>query len=163
MTMEPFAECFLDPSDNMVTDSFINASVESMYLTFQTKTVVEMKERGIDHPYVYKDTSDPSSNTPSKYIFTLLYSKLDAFLASIHVIYEVAKLPRRSMNKVDEENLLATVLAPRLTESFDTSLLVDFRERLLLPKAECVDRIEPLLKYPGCLMLTNLRCVLPHQ
>uniref|UniRef100_K3WMD0 BEACH domain-containing protein n=1 Tax=Globisporangium ultimum (strain ATCC 200006 / CBS 805.95 / DAOM BR144) TaxID=431595 RepID=K3WMD0_GLOUD len=157
MTAEPFTECFVDPFAEQISDSYINASKESMYVTFQTTQVVEMRERGIDHPYVYKDTSDPASNSPSKFMFTLLYSKLDTFLSSIHVIYEVAKLPRRSMNKVDEENLLATVLAPRLTENFDTSLLVDFRERLLLPKAECVDRIEPLLKFPGCIMLTNSR------
>jgi factor associated with neutral sphingomyelinase activation len=162
MTAEPFTECFVDPFAEQISDSYINASKESMYVTFQTTQVVEMRERGIDHPYVYKDTSDPASNSPSKFMFTLLYSKLDTFLSSIHVIYEVAKLPRRSMNKVDEENLLATVLAPRLTENFDTSLLVDFRERLLLPKAECVDRIEPLLKFPGCIMLTNSRCVIDN-
>lgn len=160
MIMEPCAECFIEYSEELlVTSSFVSASTESMYLTFQTKTVVEMKERGIDHPYVYKDTTTSSDPTPSKYIFTLLYSRLDAFLASIHIIYEVAKLPRRSMNKLDEENLLATVLVPRMMNGFDTSLLVDFREKLLLSTPELVDRVEPLLKYPGCLMLTNLRCV----
>lgn len=166
MSMEPCAECFVEYSGQLpVASSYVSASIESTYLTFQTKTVVEMKERGIDHPYVYKDTTTTSdsdsvaNSTPSKYIFTLLYSRLDAFLASIHIIYEVAKLPRRSMNKVDEENLLATVLVPRMTNEFDTSLLVDFREKLLLSTSELVDRVAPLLKYPGCLMLTNLRCV----
>lgn len=170
MAAEPRAECFAEFSEQLpVTSGFVSAAVENMYLTFETALVVEMKERGVDHPYVHKKTisagSFPSTSTsttnvtPAKYIFTLLYSRLDVLLATIHVLYEVAKLPRRAMNKVDEENLLATVLAPRLPSEFDASLLVDFREKLLLGAPELVDRVEPLLKYPGCLMLTTLRCV----
>ncbi len=38
---------------------------------------------------------------------------------------------------------------------FDRSLLVDFRERFLLPAAVEVNRIRPLVNNPGCLMLTD--------
>ncbi|TYZ61985.1 hypothetical protein PybrP1_009835 [[Pythium] brassicae (nom. inval.)] len=166
MPAEPRAECFVEfAADAPVTSSFVSAAVENMYLTFETALVVEMKERGVDHPYVHRKTASSSTNSssnsggdpPAKYIFTPLYSRLEALLATVHVIYEVAKLPRRALTKADEENLLATVLAPRLASAFDASLLVDFREKLLLPAPEPVDRVEPLLKYPGCLMLTTLR------
>ncbi|KAL4133456.1 hypothetical protein PRIC2_003773 [Phytophthora ramorum] len=167
MTSEPVAECFVQPANETV-------DVPIVYLTFQTKQVVEMRERGIDHPYVYKDTTDSvevddirssgsgsgsslSEEVPAKFIFTLQHTTLEAFLASIHVIYEVSNLPRQMLTKAEEETLLAPVLAPRLTDTFDPSLLIDFRERLLMEKGCVTDRIEPLLKFPGCLMLTTLR------
>ncbi|KAL3666971.1 hypothetical protein V7S43_007918 [Phytophthora oleae] len=175
MTAEPVAECFLqhpilsEEAGNEATDA------PMVYLTFQTKQVIEMRERGIDHPYVYKDTVDglevsstndlrssSSSSSfdremPTKFIFTLQHVTYGAFLASIHVAYEVSNLPRRMLTKTEEEALLAPVLAPRVTDKFDPSLLIDFRERLLLEAGCVADRIEPLLKFPGCLMLTTLR------
>ncbi|GLD99155.1 hypothetical protein PINS_up007873 [Pythium insidiosum] len=138
MTSAPNAEMF-DVSDG------------TLYLTFQVNAIVEMKERGVDHPYV---TRTPTP--PGKFVFTLLHSKLDEFLHSIQPIYELAHR-KNVLNKVDEEMLLAPVLQPRLTDQFDSSLLVDFRERPLMAKGKLVDRIVPLLKYPGCLMLTNQR------
>ncbi|GMF18298.1 unnamed protein product [Phytophthora lilii] len=174
MTAEPVAECFIQPPSSSEGPGNEPAKTPIVYLTFQTKQVVEMRERGIDHPYIYKDTTDGAEigNTsdsksssssslngemPAKYIFTLQHVTLEAFLASIHVIYEVSNLPRRMMTKAEEEILLAPVLAPRMTDTFDPSLLIDFRERLLVETGCVVDRIEPLLKFPGCLMLTTLR------
>jgi len=105
MTAEPVAECFVQPPlDTDATSS--EAEVPAVYLTFHTKQVVEMRERGIDHPYVYKDTtegaelrsgssSSMNGEMPAKFIFTLQHVTLEAFLASIHVVYEVASLPRR--------------------------------------------------------------------
>ncbi|RLN92658.1 hypothetical protein BBJ28_00015774 [Nothophytophthora sp. Chile5] len=171
MTAEPVAECFLDGLNDF-------KDPPRMYLTFTTSLVIEMRERGIDHPYVFKDTtagvvvgedtnalgssrsgssSSLNADTPSKYVFTLLHSTLESFLASLHVSYEVANLPRRMLTKREEETLLAPVLGPRLATEFDPSLLVDFREKPLLETGQPADRIEPLLKYPGCLMLTDSR------
>jgi len=161
MPAEPAAECFIEAQVGTVVPV-------TTCLTFRTKTVVMMKERGIDHPYVYRETCVASTtglppdsslvtDPPSKYTFTLLYTSVESFLANIHVIYEVANLPRRAVTRVEEEALLAPVLAPRLISEFDPSLLVDFRERLVLPSAQRVDRIEPLLRYPGCIMLTDQR------
>ncbi|CAI5739216.1 unnamed protein product [Peronospora farinosa] len=172
---EPVAECFVQwPIINFerISDYTIE-KVPVVYLTFQTQQVIELQARGIDHPYIYKDTSitkemevidtgnkQKSSlrgETPAKYIFTLQHVTLDAFLASIHVIYDVSKLPRRLRTKAEEEALLAPVLAPRLTDKFDLSLLIDFRERILMKRGCVANRIEPLLKFPGCLMLTTRR------
>ncbi|TYZ58484.1 hypothetical protein PybrP1_004189 [[Pythium] brassicae (nom. inval.)] len=126
-----------------------------LFLSFRAKTVVEMKERGVDHPYVAKDTSC-TGNGAATFVFALLHSRIEDFLRSVEPIWALAH--RKSvLNRVDEEALLAPVLRPRLTDQFDASLLVDFRERPLLAKGRLVDRIVPLLKYPGCLMLTNQR------
>ncbi|CAH0481777.1 unnamed protein product [Peronospora belbahrii] len=166
MTSEPVAECFLQPHISLKVSRYSTAA-PIIYLTFQTQQVIEMRERGIDHPYIYKDTcntkvihvSDTQScrTPPAKYIFTLQHVTLEAFLASIHIVYEVSNLPRPLLTKAEEEALLAPVLAPRLTDQFDPSLLIDFRERLRMDKGCVAHRIEPLLKFPGCLMLTTLR------
>ncbi|KAG3026053.1 hypothetical protein PC121_g4789 [Phytophthora cactorum] len=174
MTAEPVAECFLQPSTIPEEPGTETEETSLIYLTFQTKQVIEMRERGIDHPYIYKDTtenmevastSDIRSNSssslngdmPAKYIFTLQHVTYEAFLASIHVIFEVSNLPRRMITKTEEETLLAPVLAPRMTDKFDPSLLIDFREKLLMETGCVANRIEPLLTFPGCLMLTTLR------
>ncbi|TMW62542.1 hypothetical protein Poli38472_005160 [Pythium oligandrum] len=129
-----------------------------LYLTFEIKSVTEMKERGVDHPYVQKETTLANADAPahSKYVFALLHSRIEDFLRSIQPIWELAHR-KNVLNKVEEEMLLEPILTPRRTDQFDSSLLVDFRERPLLPKGKIVDRIVPLLKYPGCLMLTNQR------
>lgn len=143
-----------------------NGMEVGLFLSFETTLVTEMKERGVDHPYVSKETTTvdeeeggmaSSARVPGKYVFSLLHSKIEEFLASVLPIWELAH-QKNVLNKVDEEFLLAPVLRPRLTSQFDSSLLVDFRERPLLTTGKLVDRIVPLLKYPGCLMLTNQRC-----
>ncbi|DAZ95749.1 TPA: hypothetical protein N0F65_006397, partial [Lagenidium giganteum] len=152
MRHEPWTECFEDAWRLPQHSRRIDARG---YVTFNTKQVVEMRERGLDRPYVLREADNVV--VPSKNIFTLLHSRMEDFLASIRVIFEVANIPRRMLNAVDEERMLMPVLAPRRTDKFDPSLLVDFRERLLLRVGKLVDRIEPLLKYPGCLMLTDQR------
>ncbi|TDH67584.1 hypothetical protein CCR75_001882 [Bremia lactucae] len=173
MTTEPMAECFQEFPENSKASSSKPNDVALVYVMFQTKQVIEMRERGMDLPYVVKDTVKRTdgygSNTqsrsmysfegevPAKYMFTLQHVTYEAFLASIHILFEVSHLPRHLMIKIDEEALLAPVLVPRLTDKFDPSLLIDFRERLLMKTGCVVNRIEPLLKFPGCLMLTTQR------
>jgi factor associated with neutral sphingomyelinase activation len=143
----------------------------ALFLSFESTQVTELKVRGVDHPYVTKETTpiedEPedaagatnNNSVPSKYVFALLHSKIEEFLRSVVPIWELAH-QKNVLNKVDEEILLEPVLRPRLTSQFDSSLLVDFRERPLLTAGKLVDRIVPLLKYPGCLMLTNQRYTL---
>ncbi|CAI5740174.1 unnamed protein product [Peronospora destructor] len=127
----------------------------TIFLAFKVSLVLEMKERGVDHPYVRKEAGS-STGIPEKYTFLLLHSKIEEFLKNVRPIWELSH-KKSVMNKVDEEALLEPVLQPRQTDQFDSSLLVDFRERPLQTKGKLVDRIVPLLKYPGCLMLTNQR------
>ncbi|CAN0022228.1 unnamed protein product, partial [Ectocarpus sp. 13 AM-2016] len=83
----------------------------------------------------------------------------DEFLGEARRLREVA-LRVKERGHGYEEPLLRPLLAERLrgsTEKFDTIHLVDFRETLLLPCPVRVDRITPLLRNPGCIMVTDAR------
>ncbi|CAI5739207.1 unnamed protein product [Hyaloperonospora brassicae] len=180
MDFEPMAECF-GPIRTHSDISNTNGSTKTgpvVYLTFKTQQVIAMRTRGIDHPYIYKSTTNNGdvpiernaqqniccdlffgkNKLPAKYVFTLRHVTIEAFLASIHVVYRVSTMsPRRALTTAEESTPLAPVLSSRWTDKFDPSLLVDFRERLLMERGCVADRIEPLLKFPGCLMLTTKR------
>ncbi|CAK4165563.1 unnamed protein product [Aphanomyces euteiches] len=126
-----------------------------LYLSFDCNTMVEMKERNVDHPYVYRTLAN-STVYSTKVIFSFLHSKIHDFLEAIAPLWSLAH-KKNVLNKIDEEHFLAPVLEPRHTDVFDASLLADFRERPLLSKCKLVDRIVPLLKFPGAMMLTNQR------
>jgi hypothetical protein len=57
-------------------------------------------------------------------------------------------------------------VAPRLTEAFDRSRLVDFREQTLLPAQVgdtiAVEKIEPLVTVFGCVLLSDQRVYFQH-
>ncbi|GLD99118.1 hypothetical protein PINS_up007836 [Pythium insidiosum] len=131
-------------------------SKESTFMV-RCKLTIEMRERGIDHPYVLKESPERADGSTVPFYFTLLYTSASAFIESLSYIYEVARLPRRTMNKAEEERLLASVLGPRFTVEFDPSLMVDYREHVLFSPSKLVNRIEPLLQYPGCLVMTDQR------
>ena len=135
----------------------VNRDEPECFLAFRCSTIIEMRERGIDHPYNHKKAMDPETNEPLKFRFTLSYSPVSKLISSVQAIYKVARMPKRSMNKVEEEKLLAPVLSPRLFVDFDASLLVDYREQFLLMPGRLVTRIEPLLNYPGSIVLTDQR------
>ncbi|OQS07294.1 hypothetical protein THRCLA_00703, partial [Thraustotheca clavata] len=128
---------------------------KQVYLSFECTTVVEMKERGLDHPYVTKNLAD-SSVASTKFIFSFAHSKVHDIIDAAAPLWSLANT-KSILNKIDEESKLAPILGPRHTDVFDPSLLADFRERPLLQRGKVVNRIAPLLKYPGTLMLTNLR------
>ncbi|RLN92747.1 hypothetical protein DYB28_012228, partial [Aphanomyces astaci] len=98
----------------------------------------------------------------TKVIFSLVHSKIHDFLQAIAPLWSLSH-KKSVLNKIDEERFLAPVLEPRHTDVFDASLLVDFRERPLYTKCKLVDRIVPLLKFPGAMMLTNLRFADPVE
>ncbi|KAI9913338.1 hypothetical protein PsorP6_005260 [Peronosclerospora sorghi] len=167
MTFEPVAECFVPSEFQRVAED----EAPKVYVTFKTQQVIEMRQGGIDHPYRYRKTTEDRDDVcvnacstatlkqrvPAKYIFTLKHVTLAAFLATSHILFEVATIPHGKLTKTQEAKLLAPLLAPRVTETFDPCLLIDFRERLVMDRGCVVNRIEPLLKFPGCLMLTTRR------
>ncbi|EQC41942.1 hypothetical protein SDRG_00794 [Saprolegnia diclina VS20] len=146
----PFRDMALPPSGEIFEDE-----TKQIYLSFECGLAVEMKERGLDHPYVARVLAD-SSVMSSKFIFSFAHSKVHDVVDAIAPLYALAHT-KNILNKIDEETRLAPILDPRHTDVFDPSLLADFRERPLLKRGKVVNRIVPLLKYPGTLMLTNLR------
>jgi factor associated with neutral sphingomyelinase activation len=142
----------------MAFDDACGGDSDEKLVMFRTHMIVEMRERGVDHPYNVKELADDESDEHgSKWMFSLTYSSPNAFIQSLKTIFDVANRPRRSMNKAEEESLLQSVLAPRRVVAFDPSWLVDYREKLLFSPGRAVARIEPLVNYPGCIELTDQR------
>jgi hypothetical protein len=54
-------------------------------------------------------------------------------------------------------SLLRPLLIAASPSTFDTSQLVNFHEKLLLSEPMIVNKIKPLVMYPGCLMITDSR------
>ncbi|RHZ33993.1 hypothetical protein DYB37_003517 [Aphanomyces astaci] len=151
---------FRDMDESPCAEIFDEESNE-LYLSFDCNAVVEMKERNVDHPYTHRVLAN-SSVYSTKVIFSLVHSKIHDFLQAIAPLWSLSH-KKSVLNKIDEERFLAPVLEPRHTDVFDASLLVDFRERPLYTKCKLVDRIVPLLKFPGAMMLTNLRFADPVE
>lgn len=147
-----------------IFDLVSESTTISTFFTVKTSVIIEMKERGVNHPYIVRETdvnahgleSTGPNAVPSFYMFALVHSRIDDFIHLIQPIWKVAQ-DATILNKFDEETKISSLLSSRVTDIFDASLLVDFRERPLLTKGKIVNRIVPLLKYPGCLMLTNQR------
>ncbi|OQR98159.1 hypothetical protein ACHHYP_08996 [Achlya hypogyna] len=146
----PFRDMAVAPCGEIFEDE-----TKTVYLSFESAIAVEMKERGLDQPYVTRSLSD-SSVMSAKFIFSVTHSKVHDVVDAIAPLWTLAHT-KNILNKIDEEKRLAPMLDHRHTDVFDPSLLADFRERPLLKRGKVVNRIVPLLKYPGTLMLTNQR------
>lgn len=136
---------------HLPTMEIFNAEKFEEFITFPCSELLQMKKNNSDYPYEYKTEED---QVPQKFIFQMIHSKVSNFLEMVQPLYDLAQ---KVMNQVDEEMHLLPLLRPRQTNIFDPSLLVDFRERPLFKNGVLVDRIEPLLKYPGCIMLSTSR------
>ncbi|CAM9674725.1 unnamed protein product [Ectocarpus sp. 12 AP-2014] len=129
---------------------------------FRCTEVVESRHHDEVGPYVTKRARDYGTLVEWSdwtFAFSLLHTPLEEFLGEARRLREVA-LRVKERGHGYEEPLLRPLLAERLrgsTEKFDTIHLVDFRETLLLPCPVRVDRITPLLRNPGCIMVTDAR------
>ncbi|CAK4067815.1 unnamed protein product [Aphanomyces euteiches] len=92
-----------------------------LYLSFDCNTMVEMKERNVDHPYVYRTLAN-STVYSTKVIFSFLHSKIHDFLEAIAPLWSLAH-KKNVLNKIDEEHFLAPVLEPRHTDVFDARFM----------------------------------------
>jgi factor associated with neutral sphingomyelinase activation len=85
-----------------------------------------------------------------------MHTALPEFLMLVEQLRAICSGGAKS-SRMDEQAMLAPIISQRHTNKFDLSLLVDFSERCLTRNAVLVDRISPLVKNPGCLMLTDSR------
>jgi len=127
-------------------------------IAIRIKKCVEIRKH---QPYVQVDF--PATRSV---VFTLKHTKANKLCALMQELWEVSQKSRHP-NDAIEEQLLKPVIDPRLTEPFDRSRLVDFREQVVFPTRQdtvvCVERIEPLVNVPGCLMLTKDRIYFQHS
>ncbi|KAG5190431.1 BEACH domain-containing protein [Tribonema minus] len=151
--------------------------------TMYCSSTMEMKANNRVGPYVYRRRGDtPTADGPATlgvgratpdgdsgnpfvspswlFTFELLHTPLADFLAEAQRLREIA-LAVRAKGHAHEAALLSGVLSERvegvLARGFDTFHLVDFREALLMDAPVQVGRITPLLRNPGCLMVTDKR------
>lgn len=87
-------------------------------------------------------------------LFSLIHSSISTVLAKINQLKQVFDGGER-VNKGDA--LLKPLIEEASMTTFDSSRLVNFHERLLLPKPVIANKIKPLVMYPGCLMITESR------
>ncbi|CAM9980350.1 unnamed protein product, partial [Laminaria digitata] len=129
---------------------------------FRCTVVVESRRNDEVGPYVTKRARDSGTKVEWSdwtFSFSLLHTPLEEFLGAARRLREVA-LRVKERGHGYEGPLLRPLLEERLrdsTQKFDTMHLVDFRETLLLPCPVRVDRITPLLRNPGCIMVTDAR------
>jgi factor associated with neutral sphingomyelinase activation len=125
----------------------------SGYFTFEVNTVFEMKPDFKVGPYKQIEYLDK----PCRVIFSLVHSDLDAFLEKMRKLLRVFSSNSKGKSGFVDEEFSSIISSSSSINAFDTSLLVDFHERLLLTEPVPVKKVSPLVLNPGCLMMTNSR------
>ncbi|CAM9756199.1 unnamed protein product, partial [Chrysoparadoxa australica] len=148
------APCIKLPFRAMV--SAISTKGQSTFCCECSRTI-EIKRNGKVAPYVINKESDGTR----RFAFNLLHTGLEEFLAELQPLRDLS-LSSQAKGYGSEPSLLAPILEARLgprAQEFDTNSLVDVREVLLLHKGRPLqaDRVAPLLRSPGCVMLSSAR------
>jgi WD40 repeat protein len=85
--------------------------------------------------------------------FALVHSDLKLFLSKVDSLYRAY----RAENAIQSEKILRPLLMKANTITFDSSMLIDFHEQLILSEPVQVKKIKPLIMNPGSFMVTTLR------
>jgi factor associated with neutral sphingomyelinase activation len=127
-------------------------------ISIRMKKFMELKKNS---PYIIIDL--PSTRS---IICTLKHTKASKLCSLMQELWLVSQRSKHA-NDALEEQQLSPIIEPRLMEPFDRSRLVDFREQVVFPTRQdtvvCVDRVEPLVNVPGCLLLTKDRVYFQHS
>lgn len=175
----PFRYILSDVSEFPINSNTIKVSSidTSGFLTFTCTSYFEMKSGNKIGPYRQVEPSPTSltvgsspsnaasilSSTEIKYDpITKRYMVLISLIhSSISVVLEKINHLRRVFDGGERINKGDILLKPLVEEAsytlFDSSRLVNFHERLLLPKPVIANKIKPLVMFPGCLMVTESR------
>merc|ERR1712023_377419 len=122
-----------------------------------------MREEGAHGPYKSVGRSNRKSDADSNNagevqnmqnrLFALVHTKVEEVVSEqLQQLWEACQ---QSRSRWEEKKKLEPLLKNRIPTKFDNSLLVDFSEGPLLKNACYVDRVLPLVKTPGCLMVTS--------
>jgi len=127
----------------------------SGYFVFQCSSVFEMKADYKVGPY--KQIDFPKDKLPV-ICFSLVHSDLDTFLTKVEAMRIVMQNSgTRRQSRLDVASAGYNISEILSGASFDTSLLVDFHEKLLMRDPIPVKKVSPLILNPGCLMMTSSR------
>ena len=137
--------------------------------TIACSTETRMREDGTHGPYTSvggsggisgaKRSKDGTSGAAGEVqnmqnrLFALVHTRVDQVVSGqLQQLWEACQ---HSRSRWEEKKVLEPLLRNRIPTKFDNSLLADFSERPLLKSACYVDRVLPLVKTPGCLMVTS--------
>jgi factor associated with neutral sphingomyelinase activation len=109
-------------------------------------TAMKMREDGNHSAY-----SPVLGSTKHHRLFALVHTRVSQVATLLATLWETNQ---ESRSRWEERSVLQPLLEKRIPTKFDNSLLVDFSERPLI-KSCYVDRILPLVKTPGCLLVTT--------
>jgi factor associated with neutral sphingomyelinase activation len=92
------------------------------------------------------------------FVFSFPFTKVVKVFGAISTLYQIATNPGDPKNKTDSFSMLQGMIDEHVKEtSFNSSWLVDHRERTKLRNPVLASHISPLIKSPGWLQITNLR------
>ena len=115
------------------------------------KLCVDVESGGQVAPFVTHDYG----GMPRTVVFQLQHSDRAEFLA---LALELQRIEGQRSAFTDSRGLLRPLLEARLgAATFEMRHLVDFSERLLMADPVRCDRVRPLLRNPGLLMVTDRR------
>ena len=120
---------------------------------------IEAKANNVIGAYQHRSGAPDDSTSPSLRLFSLLHSRLQSLLPLVNKLRNIA-LETNATPGRESQMLMSAIIRPRLdavAAKFDLSLLVDFSERPLLQNPVEVELLQPLVRRPGCLMLTDAR------
>ncbi|BBN03886.1 factor associated with neutral sphingomyelinase activation [Marchantia polymorpha subsp. ruderalis] len=135
-------EQFADPPSSPLSVGKWNKRQEGFAM--ETSMSVEMKENGLDAPYIFQ-------KRVSIWWFTLEYSTVQPLLQQVQSLLSINALPYAERNMV-----LQNAAAQREAQAqFDISRLVDLSERIILDYTAA--QVTPLVREPGRVVLTQAR------
>jgi factor associated with neutral sphingomyelinase activation len=129
-----------------VLDSF--GIVEAFVV--KTAQVIFCRENNKYSPYRFVNCSEHSG----LFLFSLPFTKVTKPFGLLNALHQVKTLKN---SKISNDTLKQLILEHEQSTSFNTSWLVDHRERTQLRSAVLCSRISALLKTPGWLQITNTR------
>jgi len=133
---------------------FVSLIDTSGYFTLRCTSYFEIKANNKIGPYKFVEF--PDSN-PETIVFSLIHSDLDDFLRKVDELRMIFTAGDKK-GFISASAGLSSIAADRsLVQAFDSSLLLDFHETLLLRLPVAVRKVSPLQLNPGGLMVTSAR------
>lgn len=127
----------------------------SGYFTFVVQSSIEMKENNKIGPFKYTDYNASGGH---RSVFALVHADVAQFLVKVEQLRHIFAVSQRQGASAGTQLLKPFIESAQLwTLQFDTSLLVNFHEKLLIDRPLAAQKIKPLTINPGSLMLTDSR------
>lgn len=155
-----FTSNIMEPRFGVRPMSPISADVSlDSFCIFTFKTFLEIKANDKVGPYRVLDVNHTNTGddlSQGHGCFALIHSDLKTFLSKVDQLLRAFRAKDKSDFTV-YESLMNPILSKASTVVFDSSMLVDFHEQLLLKQPVSVSKIKPLISNPGVLMITQAR------